>query len=195
MLESGPTLLGTCWLAAFGMWPLIKNIHLKDTRVIDCANIETNKVDKMCANFKIKFPRLLGPGSGVYNGKMLELKLKNVTNPQALKARSIPFALRGKVKEEIDRLVSLEHLERVENSEWATSIVPAIKANGSVRICGNFKLTVNLGLITNRHPLPLINDILAALGNSERFSQIDLSHAYMQICKRKFEKSLNNNNA
>lgn len=60
-------------------------------------------------------------------------------------------------------------------------IVPVIKSNGSIRICGNFKLTVNPHLIMNRHPLPLIEEILASLGGGERFSQIDLSHAYMQI--------------
>ena len=46
---------------------------------------------------------------------------------------------------------------------------------------GNFKITLNPWLIPDRHPLPLINEIFATLGGGERFSQIDLSHAYMQI--------------
>lgn len=59
--------------------------------------------------------------------------------------------------------------------------MPVIKSDGSVRICGNFKLTLNPNLIRDRHPIPLIDEIFLALRNGEKFSQIDLEHAYMQI--------------
>lgn len=89
--------------------------------------------------------------------------------------------MRNKVEAELKRLVRLGHIERVETSEWATPIVPIIKEDGSVRICGNFKLTVNPWLVINRHPLPTINDIFGMLQGGHKISQIDLTHAYMQI--------------
>lgn len=55
------------------------------------------------------------------------------------------------------------------------------KTNGSVRICGNFKLTLNPCLIRDRHPIPLIDEIFMALRKGQTFSQVDLEHAYMQI--------------
>lgn len=76
---------------------------------------------------------------------------------------------------------ALGHLKKVDVSDWATPIVPVIKSNGTVRICGNFKLTVNSCLVMDRHPLPLIDEIFLALQNGEKFSQLDLQHAYMQI--------------
>ncbi|XP_011858069.1 PREDICTED: uncharacterized protein K02A2.6-like [Vollenhovia emeryi] len=112
---------------------------------------------------------------------MLKLRIKEDTKPVALKARHLPFALASKVEDELKRLVSLGHLEKIDVSEWATPIVPVIKADGSVRICGNFKLTLNSWLIKNRHPIPLIDEIFIALRNGKTFSQIDLQHAYMQI--------------
>lgn len=50
-----------------------------------------------------------------------------------------------------------------------------------MRICGNFKLTVNPQLIIDRHPLPLIDEIFAAMSNGQSFSELDLTHAYMQV--------------
>lgn len=66
-------------------------------------------------------------------------------------------------------------------SDWATPIVPIIKADASVRICSNFKLTVNPWLVMDRHPLPLIDEIFMALRKGKKLSQVDLKHAYMQI--------------
>lgn len=187
MPEAGPTLLGRSWLAAFGLWPLIKSVNLIDSKTDDCTSIEANKRDKMGEKFKMKFPQLFGPGPGRYKGKMLELIIKEGTKPKALKARPVPFALREKVEEKIDRLVKLGHLEKVEISEWATPIVPVIKSDDKVRVCGNFKLTLNLALIRSRHPLPLINDILAALRNTNDFPK---STYPMHICKYRQAKNL-----
>ncbi|KMQ85654.1 hypothetical protein RF55_15657 [Lasius niger] len=112
---------------------------------------------------------------------MLRLTLKENAKPVALKVRHVAFALRDKVEAELTRLISLGHLEKAEVSEWATPIVPILKSDGSVRICGDFKLTVNPCLVIDRHPLPLIDEIFANLQGGKTFSQLDLAHAYMQV--------------
>lgn len=108
--------------------------------VISCNKIDPVNVVK---EFQGKFPRLFGPRTGLYNKGLLKLRLKEDAHPVALKARHLPFALAEKVENEIQRLVELGHLEKIDVSEWATPIVPVIKSNGTVRICGNFKLTLN----------------------------------------------------
>ncbi|XP_029159162.1 uncharacterized protein LOC114931347 [Nylanderia fulva] len=176
MSRAGPTLIGRQWLKLLGLWPLAIKSELVSERVIhkmDVANVRNE--------FVRQHPTLFGPGLGVYNKGMLKLVLKEGAKPVALKARRLPFALNEKVETEINRLVQLGHLEKIEVSEWATPIVPVIKNDGSVRICGNFKLTINPWLIIDRHPLPLIDEIFAAVRNGKTYSQIDLTHAYMQI--------------
>ncbi len=63
--------------------------------------------------------------------------------PRFCKARTVPYALRGKVNAELDRLSNAEVIESVEFAEWAAPIVPVVKTDGSIRICGDYKVTVN----------------------------------------------------
>jgi hypothetical protein len=87
------------------------------------------------------------------------------------------------VEEELKRLQSEGILSKVEWSDWATPIVPVPKQDGSVRICGDFKGTINPTLQAEQYPdpLPRIEDIFAHLAGGKKFSKIDLRHAYHQI--------------
>ena len=72
-------------------------------------------------------------------------------------------------------------LSKVEYSEWATPIVPVLKRNGSVRVCGDFKVSVNPVLLTEQYPLPHIEDIFANLAGGKHFSKLDVRQAYHQM--------------
>lgn len=102
-----------------------------------------------------------------------------------MKARHVPHALKPLIEREITRLVDLGHLEPVESSEWATPIVPVLKGKNEIRICGDFKLTINPHIIMNKYPLHHIDDIFAALKGEKKCSQLDLSHANMQVSVEK----------
>ena len=68
------------------------------------------------------------------------------------KARPVAYSLREKVSDDLDRLQLQEILEPVEFSEWAAPIVPVVKANGSIRICGDYKTTVNAASKLDKYP-------------------------------------------
>lgn len=111
----------------------------------------------------------------------LSLKLKDDAKAVFCKQRPMPFAMRIKVEKELDRLVANGIIEQVEDSEWATPIVPVVKSNGDIRICGDYKITVNPHLIVNRHPIPRVVELLSRLERGKMFSKIDLAHAYQQV--------------
>ena len=69
-------------------------------------------------------------------------------------------------------------LPKVEYCEWATPIVPVVKRNGSVRVCGDFKVSVNPVVRTEQYPLPRIEDIFANLARGKHFCKHDLRQAY-----------------
>ena len=56
------------------------------------------------------------------------------------------------VEAELTRLGKDGIVSKVEYSEWATPIVPVVKRNGSVRVCDDFKVSVNLVLLTEQYP-------------------------------------------
>ncbi|XP_048513423.1 uncharacterized protein LOC125501460 [Athalia rosae] len=171
----GPALLGRKWLAAFGCWPL--NI----TENLDKLMI--NKIDiKHVPDYIInKYNELFSNTPGCYNKSKSKIYLKDGTKPIAFKCRHVAHALKPLIENEIERLVSLDHLEPVEVSEWATPIVPVFKSNGNIRICGDFKITVNPHIIMNKYPLHTIDDIFSALQGGLTFTELDLRHAYMQF--------------
>ena len=51
----------------------------------------------------------------------------------------------------------------------------------SIRICGDFKLTVNTASKLDRYPIPKIDDLVATLAGGERFTKLDMSQAYLQL--------------
>ncbi len=97
------------------------------------------------------------------------------------KARNVPYALKEKVEIELDRLERDGVIEKVSTSQWAAPIVPVVKKDGSIRVCGDYKLTVNLAAIVDCYPLPKIDDIFASLAGGKTFTKLDLAHAYNQI--------------
>ena len=60
-------------------------------------------------------------------------------------------------------------------------MVPVIKKDGSVRLCGDYKVTLNQATLTDTYPLPRIDDMLASLAGGTAFSKLDLAHAYQQV--------------
>ena len=51
----------------------------------------------------------------------------------------------------------------------------------SVRICGDFSVTVNLVSKLDRYPIPKVEDLFARLRKGKLFSKLDLSQAYQQL--------------
>lgn len=91
------------------------------------------------------------------------IKVRESATPKFRKACAVLLALRHKVDKKLDRLVEAGILSKVEQSEWATPIATIPKKDGSVRICGDFKVTLNPVLYVYQYPLQKIENIFASL--------------------------------
>ena len=109
------------------------------------------------------------------------LQLKEGAKPRFCKARPVPFALKEAIDRELDRLEAEGILERVAYSEWAASVVPVPKTEGQIRLCGDYKVTINPVLEVDQYPLPKPDNIFATLATGKFFSKIDLTHAHQQM--------------
>ena len=53
-----------------------------------------------------------------------------------------------------------------------------MKKDGSVRLCGDYKITVNQASETDTYPLPRIDEMLSSVAGGTVFSTLDLAQAY-----------------
>jgi len=101
-----------------------------------------------------QYPALFDGELGTIKGVTAKLVVKENATPQYFKPRPVPYVLREKVVAELSRLEKAGALKKVESSDWTTPIVPVLKPDGTVRICGDFKLTLNQYLNVPEYPMP-----------------------------------------
>ncbi|KAL5475243.1 hypothetical protein EMCRGX_G027319 [Ephydatia muelleri] len=171
----GPPLMGRNWLSKVPInWYNIKALTVgKAPEMIAQPRIK--------ALLRKKFPQLFREELGKMAKITARLTRKEDTSPVFMKARPVPYSLRHKVETELERMVEIGALTPVSWSEWASPIVVVPKPDGSVWICGDFRVTVNPSLKVDQYPLPRVEDILATLQDSTTFSKIDLQSAYLQM--------------
>ena len=136
-----------------------------------------NSLDKLLEKHKDLFKEGLGTMIGIE----ARLSVKEDAVPKFCHARPAPYALRKSIEEDLNRLERISAIEKISYSDWATPVVPVPKSDGSVRLRGDFKVMVNPILNIDQHPIPKPEDLLTVLAGGQRFSKLDLSHAYEQI--------------
>lgn len=164
---SGPNLLGRDWFE-----PL--EISIKLNKILDIDLSATNAL-------LTKYGEVFKDELGTYRGDPVAIHLKPNATPKFLRARPVPFAIKARVEQEIDRLVGENVLQPVSYSEWATPVVPIIKKNGAVRLCGDYRSTVNQATETDTYPMPTASEIFAIISGGKFYTTLDLDRAYTQV--------------
>nr|XP_029709454.1 uncharacterized protein K02A2.6-like [Aedes albopictus] len=170
-------LLGRSWMKVLRLdvSKFYDEVHSVVDNSVKCTTDES--VKKLIA----RYSSVCADSMGKIIGLTAKLRLKPNAHPVYIKARPVPFSLRSAVEQEIEKLVDEGVLEKVNHSDWATPVVPVMKLNNKVRLCGDYKITVNPNLVVDEHPLPTIEELFANVAGGEKFSKIDLSQAYLQL--------------
>ena len=136
---SGPSLFGHNWLQHITLdWARLHHVHL--------AEKWQDVVDRHTDLFKEDL--------GFMKDAEAKLIIDTEVQPKFYRPRPVPYALKERVGQELDRLERTGVIEKTPNSEWAAPIVPVVKPDGSIRICGDYKLTANKAAKTESYPLP-----------------------------------------
>ena len=156
---NGPSLLGRDWLLQIRLdWQSLNNLQPATP-----TNLET-VLSRHTEGFREEL--------GLVKGVAAKLHVDPKIPPRFCKPRTVPFALRDKVNKELERLEKAGVIEPVQFSDWAAPIVPVLKQDGSMRICGDYKVTVNRAAKVDSFPLPRIDDLFASLhGRRENILQ------------------------
>ena len=127
----GPSLFGRNWLQVIRLdWSQLK---------LNRVEIATPTLEKLLE----VHGELFESGVGTLKEYTAHLEINRDANPRFFRPTSLPYPLRSAIEKELDCPEANGVLERVHTSRFATSIVPVPKSDGSVCICGDFKVTVN----------------------------------------------------
>ena len=109
------------------------------------------------------------------------MRLRSGIKPIFKKARPVAYSLQSSLSQELEYLQQEGILEPVESSDWATPLVVVPKANGRLRVCGDYKVTINRCVEKKVYPLPTTEDLFAQTAEGRLFSKLDMSQAYQQL--------------
>lgn len=103
------------------------------------------------------------------------MDLKSTAKPKFFRPGAVLFALRDNIEAELTRLEEAKIITKVSYSDWAA---PIVEKDGKLRLCDDYKVTINPVLKVDQYPLP---NPFATLSGRKIFSKIDLSQAYQQM--------------
>lgn len=98
------------------------------------------------------------------------------------KPRPLPYKIKDQVGVELNRLVRERILTPFETYDYGTPIIPIPKSDGNIRICGDYKVTMNPYLKIDKYPLPRVEDLFVNISGIVIWSKINLSQAYVYSC-------------
>ncbi|KAG7310777.1 hypothetical protein JYU34_003593 [Plutella xylostella] len=176
VIDKGTTsLLGRQWLTE-----LMVDIPKFNLNNLSASPTVPN-INKHVNDIHSRYNELFEGGLGRFTGGAAHLVVKAGATPVFCRARPLPYALRARVDAELDAMLASGVIEPVESSDWATPLVIANKPDGSLRICADYKVTLNPYLAVDKYPVPKIEDLFTNLNGSSLYSRIDLSQAYNQV--------------
>ena len=115
-----------------GFRNLISGINqlIRFAKKVACITAEAEKI-KMELNGS--FPEVFSAGLGKCTKIKAKFELKENTRPIFRKKRNVPFATTEEIDKELDRLVNIGILSKVEFSEWAAPTVYVRKKCKEIR--------------------------------------------------------------
>lgn len=175
------TVIGRKWLRKF-------KVIRGDSINLNSTSVKLLKeIDELTDKHRRRLAETLSKRAFLFDGKYgkaTKVKcshpLPSDTRPVYLKARQLPFAINDMVTEEIRSLEKEGIFTQIQHPTWGTPIVPIIKGN-RVRICGDYKSTLNHFLPDDVYPIPTVEEILAKLNGGKFFCKLDIFRAYLHL--------------
>lgn len=180
----GRQAIGELVVVEGGRNPLNGRDFIGELLNIQFNKIDTKKSEKFDGQLKSvldNYEELFDDSLGCYKYSKVNLQLKPDAVPKFVKPRKIPISFQPKVEEELERLENTGIISKAENADWGTPLVPVLKKDNSIRLCADYRVTVNPFLEEKRYTMPVVEDVFAKLNGGKFFSKLDLKSAYNQL--------------
>ena len=153
--SQGPTLFGQNWLQSTRVdWKSIKSVYWK--------SLVEELIKKHSHLFRSELRTIQGVKPKIF--------VPPEAQPCFFKLCLLPYILKSRVEAKLKQLVQAEVITPTEFSDWSAPIIPAIKADGNIHVCGDYKITVNSVAKPEVYPLLRVDDLFTALSGGTLFS-------------------------
>ena len=122
-------------------------------------------------------------GVGTIKNAMVHLDVKPGAVPVVCSRRHVPHAVQPKLKEELDRMLKLGFIRKLdinEASDWVHTLVIVIKPNGKLHVCLDPR-TLNSILQHNVHNAKRFIDIISKFKGFKYVSKIDTDSGFWTL--------------
>lgn len=174
-------------------------VHIRKDGIVVCAKekdnflmniaIEENKEDKHDIHVEhisdIKYKRLVSELIDDYKPektKTTDIKMKIILKSEEAiyqRPRRLSEPEKAEVNKQIEEWLR-EGIIKESSSDFASPIVLVRKKDGSVRICCDYR-KLNVNIVKDRFPLPLIEDVMDKLEGARIFTTIDLRNGFFHV--------------
>ena len=150
------------------------------TQTVDrCSNLtmpEKGDLHQLLARHEDLFDGTLG----TWNTEPVDIELKPDATPYHAKPYPVPHSQEKKLREEIQRLVNLGVLCKVNRSEWASPAFVIPKKDTTIRSIADLR-ELNKRIKRKPYPIPKIQDMLQKLEGFNYATSLDLTMGYYHI--------------
>jgi hypothetical protein len=119
---------------------------------------------------------------GLMKGDPVRIRLRPDAQPFNLATpRRISAPLMKPLEDELKRMQDNDIISRVTApTEWCSPIVVAMKSNGKIRVCVDYK-KLNRSVMREQFIMPTVDEISARMAGSTVFSHLDCSMSFWQL--------------
>ena len=123
------------------------------------------------------------PALGNIRYAKARLTISENAKPIFCNAREVPLPLKQKVEEELQKMIDMGIISPVPagGSEWASPLVCVRKSDNTLRLCCDYKVTINKYLLNDQYNAPDMETIFSKLEGAKNFAKFDLKSAFWQV--------------
>ena len=134
--------------------------------------------EEVVRGLKGEFPEVFNDKPGRTDACSLAIETGSAA-PRGSHPYRIPNKLKEGVREEVEKLIELG-IVVPSTSPWASPVVPVPKADGTVRVCVDYR---KLNEVTTADPyyMTTMEEILERVGESKVMSKLDLAKGFYQV--------------
>ena len=152
------------------------NLKQVTKEIPNLSKEDRDEIYRLLKKYEILFDGSLGR----YNGPTHKIHLKDNVTPYHGKPYKIPQAFEAQLRAEVERLVRLGVLKKVNHSEWGAPCFIIPKKDLTVRFLTDLR-ELNKRIKRFPYPIPNIQDLLMKLKGFQWATTLDLNMGYYHI--------------